>query len=93
MRPDCGCLWNGTVTTWASAELAESGNWLSDARRIRVISSMGTPVTLAQVATAWVAGADRRFAAVSLSRRRGKDGCRPGHGLANKEALKPAAAT
>lgn len=44
---------------------------LSDARDTRDYAAMATPVTSAQVAKAWVRP-DRRFAAVSWSRRRGK---------------------
>ena len=44
---------------------------LSEARRYACYAGMATPVTSAQVAKAWVRP-DRRLAAVSWSRRRGK---------------------
>src|SRR5438067_12751614 len=53
------------------SRLTESAMGLSDAGDTHDYAAIATPVTLAQVAKAWVRP-DPRFAAVSWSRRRGK---------------------
>jgi hypothetical protein len=53
------------------SRLTESAMGLSDASDTHDYAAIATPVTLAQVAKAWVRP-DPRFAAVSWSRRRGK---------------------